>query len=133
MPAGLQPEQPESTHPPGISPHMNPDRLLIATTTVSSRELANAIARSLVDDRIAACVQIDGPIISCYRWEGTVETATEWRLTIKSIESVAAKLHQKVLALHPYQVPQWIVVAADSVSPDYRQWVQQSVQDASSP
>ena len=112
---------------------MNPDRLLIATTTVSSRELADVIAQSLVGDRIAACVQIDGPITSYYLWEGKVEAASEWRLTIKSIESVAAKLYEMVLAVHPYKVPQWIVVAAESVSPDYGQWVQQSVQDASSP
>jgi len=126
-------QKPDANHTPDISPHMKPDRLLIATTTVSSRELADAIAQSLIDDRIAACVQIEGPITSCYRWEGKVETATEWRLTIKSIESVAARLHEKVLAVHPYEVPQWIVVAADSVSPDYGQWVQRSVQDASSP
>jgi len=111
---------------------MNPDRLLIATTTVSSRELADAIARSLIDDRLAACVQVDGPITSYYRWQGKAEQATEWRLTIKSLESVAAKLHEKVLAIHPYDVPQWVVVAADSVSPDYLLWVQQSVQDAAS-
>lgn len=114
------------------SPRIRFSELLIATTTVSSRELADAIAHSLIQDQIAACVQIDGPITSYYRWQGKVEQAAEWRLTIKSLESVAAKLHQKVLAIHPYDVPQWVVVAADSVSPDYLQWVQQSVQDAAS-
>jgi len=107
---------------------MNPDRLLIATTTVSSQEIAERIAQSLSRDRIAACVQVEGPITSHYFWEGNAEAATEWRLTIKSLESVSQRLYQAIRELHPYDVPQWSVVFADHVSPDYWQWVQDSVQ-----
>jgi periplasmic divalent cation tolerance protein len=112
---------------------MNTDHLLIATTTVPTREQAEAIARSLVANQLAACVQIEGPITSHYVWQGQTEEATEWRLTIKTRQSIAMQLQQQVLAMHPYDVPQWTAVVADFVSPGYWDWVQQSVQGAPQP
>jgi periplasmic divalent cation tolerance protein len=112
---------------------MNTDHLLIATTTVSTPEQADAMARSLVASQLAACVQIDGPITSHYVWQGQAEVATEWRLTIKTRQSIARQLQQKALALHPYEVPQWTAVVADIVSPAYWDWVQQSVQSDPQP
>jgi periplasmic divalent cation tolerance protein len=106
---------------------MNTDRLLIATTTVSTREQADQLARSLVASQFAACVQIDGPITSHYVWQGRHEVSIEWRLTIKSRQSIAPLLQEKVLAIHPYDVPQWAAVTADFVSPDYMDWVRHSV------
>lgn len=107
---------------------MNTDRLLIATTTVSTRQQADTLARSLVACQLVACVQIDGPITSHYVWQGQAEETTEWRLTIKSRESIAAKLQREVLAMHPYDEPQWVAVIADFVSSGYRDWVLQAVQ-----
>lgn len=107
---------------------MNTDRLLIATTTVSTREQADAMARSLVARQLAACVQIDGPITSHYVWQGQAEEMIEWRLTIKSLQSIAMQIEQEVLAMHPYDVPQWAAVGVDFISPQYWAWVQQSVQ-----
>ncbi len=112
---------------------MNTDRLLIATTTVSTREHADAMARSLVASQLAACVQIDGPITSHSVWQGRTEEMIEWRLTIKSRQSIALQIRQKALAMHPYDVPQWAEVVADFVSPDYWDWVQQSVNSESQP
>jgi periplasmic divalent cation tolerance protein len=112
---------------------MDTDRLLIAMTTVATRVQADAIARSLVVNRLAACVQIDGPITSHYVWQGQAEETTEWRLIIKSRQSIATQLQQEVLAMHPYDVPQWATVTADFVSPDYWQWVQQSVNSEPAP
>lgn len=106
---------------------MSIDRPLIATTTVSTRQQADALAEGLIADRVAACVQIDGPITSHYVWQDQVESATEWRLTIKSRQSVAATLWQKVLDRHPYDVPEWLVTAVDEVSPAYWDWICQIV------
>jgi periplasmic divalent cation tolerance protein len=106
---------------------MNHDRLLIATTTVATREQADDLAQTLVAQRLAACVQIDGPITSHYIWNDQCEHATEWRLTIKTRLSIADKLQQRVLQSHPYDVPQWASVVCDGVASDYWDWVQQSV------
>ncbi|HBJ35890.1 MAG TPA: divalent-cation tolerance protein CutA [Planctomycetaceae bacterium] len=112
---------------------MNTDHLLIATTTVSSREQADTMARSLVASQLAACVQIDGPITSHYVWQGQAEETTEWRLTIKTRKSIALHLQQKVFAMHPYDIPQWVAIVADLVSTDYGAWVQQSVKGEAQP
>jgi periplasmic divalent cation tolerance protein len=106
---------------------METDRLLIATTTVSSREQADAMARALISSQLAACVQVDGPITSHYVWLGQHEETNEWRLTIKSRQSIAVQLQEKALSIHPYDVPQWVSVLADIVSPGYFEWVKQSI------
>jgi periplasmic divalent cation tolerance protein len=61
--------------------------LIVAITTLESREDADSLACSLVDLSLAACVQVEGPITSHYRWAGKVEHATEFRLMIKSTQS----------------------------------------------
>jgi periplasmic divalent cation tolerance protein len=106
---------------------MKPDRLLIATTTVSTPEQADTIAQTLLASRLAACVQIDGPITSHYVWQGRLEQSREWRLTIKSRTAVSTNLRQKVLDIHPFEVPQWTAVVCENVADGYWQWVQQSV------
>lgn len=95
--------------------------LMIAITTVDSIEQADRLAKSLLAQRLAACVQVDGPITSCYRWRNQVERDTEWRLIIKSpperIEAVRQCVHQ----CHPYDLPQWVVIAAEA-SAGYARW-----------
>ena len=61
-----------------------PDRYLMAMTTTDSRPDAERLARDLVERRLAACVQVLGPISSTYRWQGAVETAEEWLCLIKT-------------------------------------------------
>lgn len=104
--------------------------LVIATTTVASDAQAQQLAAAIVQQRLAACVQIDGPISSHYRWQAAVQMDSEWRLTIKTTAAGARKIQQHLPQLHPYELPQWVVVAASDASSDYRQWVQQAVADA---
>lgn len=106
---------------------MNTDCLLIATTTVSTPEQADRIAQALLASRLAACIQVDGPLTSHYAWEGRPEEAKEWRLTIKSRTAVSTELRQRVLEIHPYEVPQWTAVVCENVADRYWQWVQESV------
>ena len=72
---------------------------------------ADALARSLVSERLAACVNILPPMQSIYRWEGAVETASERQLIIKTEESQLESLKKRLTALHPYDVPEMLVLA----------------------
>ncbi len=105
-----------------------PESLVVATTTVATREQAEALAREVASQQRAACVQIDGPITSYYIWEGELQTSAEWRLTIKSTRAALAALQALVHQLHPYELPQWWVQAPEQVSDAYARWVQDSVQ-----
>ena len=107
---------------------MNPEPLLVATTTVATREQAEALAREILAQRCAACVQIEGPITSHYIWEGAAQRETEWRLTIKSTRSALPALTELVHRRHPYELPQWWVGSPEHVSEAYARWVQDSVQ-----
>lgn len=101
--------------------------LLLATTTVATREQADQLAGEILAARCAACVQIDGPLTSHYHWQGAVAQDTEWRLTIKTTQAAEPALAALVHRLHPYEVPQWWVARAEQVSPGYAQWVCQTV------
>ena len=93
------------------------------TTTTEQRADADRIARDLVERRLAACVQIVGPITSIYRWKGKVETAREWLCLIKSRAEHYASLEQAVRALHPYETPEIIAVPVNAGSRDYLDWL----------
>ena len=92
-------------------------------TTVASAQDADALARSLVDQSLAACVQIDGPITSHYRWAGKVERASEFRLLIKTSLNHLANLKEKLAKLHPYDEPEIIMLPIADVTDGYRDWV----------
>jgi periplasmic divalent cation tolerance protein len=73
-------------------------------TTTAKKDDAEKIATSLVEKRLAACVQIVGPVHSTYRWQGKVERAEEWQCLIKSRQDLFAALDQAIKKLHPYEV-----------------------------
>lgn len=104
-----------------------PDYLQIITTTASEAD-AEKIAAALVDRRLAACVQISGPIQSTYRWRGAVETAQEWRLTIKTRTECYEKVEEAIKSLHPYEVPEIIAVGIVTASGDYLGWIDEQVE-----
>lgn len=97
--------------------------LALVMTTVGSAQDADALARSLVDQSLAACVQIDGPITSHYRWAGQVERASEFRLMIKTSLSSWPKLKERLAKLHPYDEPEIIMLPIADVTDGYRDWV----------
>jgi periplasmic divalent cation tolerance protein len=96
--------------------------MLIAWTTVTTRADADRIAAHVVAQNLAVCVQIDGPVVSHYRWHGRDTRDEEFRLTFKFIESHAKALEEQVLAAHPYETPEWIVVRAEYVAEKYLSW-----------
>ena len=94
----------------------------MVTTTAGDRADLERIARELVDRRLAACVQIEGPILSVYRWQGQVETAHEWRCTVKPRRSLYAGVERAIAELHPYETPEIVSVELTG-SPSYLAWI----------
>ncbi|HEY9247564.1 MAG TPA: divalent-cation tolerance protein CutA [Rariglobus sp.] len=96
--------------------------MLIAWTTVPTKVIADKLAASAVHARLAACVQVEGPIVSHYIWEGAEEKSEEYRLTFKVLPSHLATLETWIHARHPYQTPEWVVVKAEHVAEKYLSW-----------
>lgn len=90
---------------------------------------ASDIARALVDQRVAACVNILGPIASVYRWEGKVVEEAERTLVIKTTAARVTALRDALVAIHPYKVPEILSlqVLDEESHHDYIQWVCQEV------
>ena len=99
------------------------DPFIQVTTTTDKREDAERIARALVEERLAACVQILGPLTSVYRWKGKVETAGEWLCLIKSRHSLQGAIATAIAALHPYETPEIVVQPITDGSRDYLEWL----------
>lgn len=99
--------------------------LAMLMTTVGSKDEAARLARQVVDEKRAACVQII-EIESVYNWEG-VRQDREWRLDMKTTERGAKTLMERVLALHPYDEPEVIVLPIGLASLGYAAWVEKEV------
>jgi periplasmic divalent cation tolerance protein len=95
-------------------------------TTVAASFDAAAFARELVELRLAACVNIIGPITSVYRWHGAVEEDREQLLLIKSVDANIADLRRELLARHPYEVPEFVVTPIGETSDAYGAWLLES-------
>ena len=106
--------------------------ILHVITTTAEQGDAQRIATSLVANRLAACVQVDGPIDSVYRWKGAIEESQEWRLTIKTIEELYPKIEQAIIELHPYQQPEIVATTIVTGSKGYLQWIADSLQPITS-
>lgn len=102
---------------------MHQKKLKIAITTYPEQAQAEQIAKILVRENLAACVQLDAPITSVYSWQGSVECEKEVRVWIKCKEEMLKDLEEKVKQHHPYETPQWIVLKADQASAEYLSWV----------
>ncbi len=96
-------------------------------TTTDRAEHADALARALVDARVAACVQVLGPMRSHYRWKGEVEHAEEWLLVVKTSQSKQDVLIEAIGANHHYDVPEITITAIVGGSPGYLAWIGESV------
>ncbi len=101
--------------------------MLIAWTTVGTLADADRLAAEVVAAGQAACVQIDGPVVSHFRWEGKHERVEEFRLCFKVLPAQLAGLRQRVLAAHPYDTPEWLVVRAEDVGEKYLSWAEATV------
>ena len=101
--------------------------LLQVVTTVDQPEKAEQIASTLINERLAACVQIDGPITSVYRWDGQIQRDQEWRCTIKTITERSDEVLQRLEEIHPYDVPEILATRVDHATQGYASWARENV------
>lgn len=95
----------------------------IVLTTLDTAEKARSLAHALVERRLAACVNLVDRVHSVYRWQGVVETADEWLLIIKTVADRVDTLQAAFRELHPYETPEFVVLAVDMIEPKYQQWL----------
>jgi len=96
---------------------------LVVLSTAGSSEEAERIARSLVEQRVAACVNIVPQIRSIYRWQGKVEDASEWLLVIKTNSERLAAVRDAIMQLHSYELPECIALPITGGSGTYLDWL----------
>ena len=94
-------------------------------TTAERQEDARKIADLLIEKRLAACVQIVGPVTSVYRWQGKVESAQEWQCLIKTRHALFDDVAEAICKVHPYEVPEIIAVPIVAGSRDYLRWLEE--------
>lgn len=102
--------------------------MIVVQTTTETREQAERIARVLVEARLAACVQVSGPIESCYRWQGAVTNSQEWVCSAKTRSLLYDQLESAIRRHHPYQTPEIIAVPVAAGSADYLAWLEAETQ-----
>ena len=98
---------------------------LLVMTNVPDATNAEALARVLVEGRLAACVNILPGVQSVYQWQGAVEQANEVTLLIKTVQSRYAELEAAIKAAHPYQVPEIVALPIVAGLPAYLHWIAQ--------
>jgi periplasmic divalent cation tolerance protein len=104
---------------------LNPasERFLLVLTTAGSADEASAIAQGLVERRLAACVNVVGPVRSVYRWQGAVQQEEERLLLIKTAERLYPELARAIAELHSYEVPEVLAFPVEGGAPSYLEWL----------
>jgi len=95
----------------------------LLTTTLDTEAAAARLAATLVEERLAACVQVVGPVRSTWRWEGAVETAAEWLCVAKTTEAGAIAAAARIKSLHQYVLPELVITPITGGDPAYLDWI----------
>lgn len=99
------------------------DQFVLVLTTFPADGDVSAFARALIEEKLAACVSILPAMQSVYRWKGAIEEANERQILIKTTAINVDVLQLRVKALHPYDVPEFLVFSVTAGSPDYLSWL----------
>jgi periplasmic divalent cation tolerance protein len=102
-------------------------RVVVALTTVPSGEVGHDLARALVGERLAACVNVLPAMASVYRWNGELQQDTEHQLVIKTTVDRVDAIQARVGQLHPYALPEFLVLPVQGGSARYLGWIIDSV------
>jgi periplasmic divalent cation tolerance protein len=97
--------------------------IILVLTTVADGERGDWIARALVDERLAACVNVHCPMTSFFRWQGAVERGAERQLVIKTTRGRLPALEARLKALHTYELPELLVLPVEGGGAAYLDWV----------
>ena len=95
--------------------------------TVNDRSKAKKIAETLLEKRLAGCVQVNGPLSSLYRWEGNIVEDQEWLLIIKSSKKLFPELEKEVMRIHPYEVPEILALPVSGGNEAYLKWLKKEL------
>lgn len=101
----------------------SPTEAVLVLTTLPAAHDAAALARTLVGERLAACVNVLPEMRSVYRWQGAVEAEAERQVLIKTSRQRTAALERRLRQLHPYDVPEFIVLEIADGSAAYLRWI----------
>jgi periplasmic divalent cation tolerance protein len=96
-------------------------------TTAASEEEAGRIAAALVERRLAACVQVVGPVVSRYRWQGEVEEEREWQCSVKTTRAAYEAVEAAIRDVHAYDEPEIVATPIVAGSPGYLAWIDENV------
>lgn len=96
--------------------------VLVLTTWPADRDV-EAVGRTLVEERLAACISVLPPMSSTYRWQGQIESASERQLLVKTSRTRVNDLRARLLALHPYEMPELLVIPVAAGAEAYLAWV----------
>lgn len=97
------------------------------TTTLPDEAAAQQVGARLVEERLAACAQVLGPVSSTYRWKGKIELAAEWYCNLKTTKTRLAALKKRIRELHPYEVPEIVAILIQDGDADYLRWIDAEV------
>lgn len=106
---------------------MNQESVRLVLVTFPDLEKARQVGTVLIESQLAACVNLLPSIESIYRWQGQVETAQEVLAIFKTTASNVASLENRLKALHPYKVPEFIALKPEHVAESYATWLGESV------
>jgi periplasmic divalent cation tolerance protein len=100
---------------------------VVVLVTVRDESEGHTLGHSAVDERLAACCNLIGPIRSVYRWEGRINDEVEWLVILKTTAAGFDRLRQRILELHSYETPEVVAVPVVAGSASYLRWVADSV------
>lgn len=103
-----------------------PEYIQVLTTTASEEE-AETISTALLEQRLAACVQVIGPILSRYRWQGDLEREQEWQCLAKTEGRLYEQVEAAIRAVHSYEEPEIVAIPILAGSKGYLSWISASV------
>ena len=98
------------------------DIIMVGWTTVTSQKDAQNMVHSLLESKLIACGEIEGPFSTIYRWNEKIVEDDEWRVCLKFPKSLKTKIKKRVSKIHPYELPQWICWEVET-SEEYKTWV----------
>ncbi len=101
---------------------------MLVLTTVPAGDRGEVLARTLVEEHLAACVTVGAPMTSFYRWRGAIERDEERQVLIKTTRDRVPALQARLVELHAYELPEFLIVAVDGGSAAYLDWITASVE-----
>jgi len=97
--------------------------IVLVLTTVPTELVGETIGQALLDASVAACVNVLPPMTSIYRWQGAIQRSVECQLIIKTTRERLETVEQRIRELHPYELPELLVVGVEGGSAEYLAWV----------